>query len=987
MANAKSYARRNARRLPAGLLVLLVCAAVLRIGLTLVTEGYSTDVACFTAWAQRLADLGPGQFYSPDYFADYPPGYMLVLWVLGSLGKLLGMNVSGKGFVLLLSSVPILCDVGLTALVWHIARTHLNEKRAMLIAALVAFCPAFLYDTAVWKQVDSVPALCLVGVFWLLSKKNYLPAALLYGLALAMKPQALLFGPVLAVCFALPLFTGPAAERGWAVGRAVLGAVLSVAVVLAFALPFWGDQPMDWLVEKYTGTVSSYPYASVNGFNLITLLGGNWTMQTDGIFGTPITWQMLGTVGILIATAAMLYLAWVSVRSGRFCPMLLAGFYGAAIFCLSHRMHERYLIPALALLLAAVARWADRKLLTGTAVLSMSTLLNLALVLASNGTEDQFLTSDTARVMIAVVSLANLVGTVMVWLACLRLCRGGKICALQPSPEPAITAPAPQPRWTRPELLWLLAGTLLVGVVSLTNLGDFTAPQNPEVVQGTRTYTVQVEGEASSLWIYPEINWNGQLTVTDSRGTELVNQTLDYGNVFHWLSLPVTANETYTITLTDASVMELAFKNDAGECLTVTGESGALFDEQAQVPDTISYKNSMYFDEIYHGRTAYEHLHGMPVYETTHPPLGKVFIMLGIAVFGMTGFGWRVAGALFGIALVPVLYLFVRRLTRSPRWAGFAALLAGLDLMRYAQSRIATIDIYGTFFILLGAYFMLWYCQSMLTRGVDKSILPMALAGVAFGLGAASKWTGIYAGAGLAVLYFGVLWARWRQKKPNFGRELAVALVGGVLFFVLVPLIIYIAAYLPYWWREGGFSLGEWWQCQLTMFNYHSQLKSTHPYESNWYTWPLLLRPVWYYSASGLPAGMRGTIAGMGNPIVWWAALAGLCALVWRQISGRACRAQGSVLVLYLAQLLPWVLVTRCTFLYHYFPSLWFAVAGLALMLSKLDHDRPRLARRLALGILVAAAVVFLWFYPAVTGIPVSETWIISARWLPSWFF
>ena len=107
MANAKSYARRNVRRLPAGLLVLLACAAVLRIGLTLVTEGYSTDVACFTAWAQRLADLGPGQFYSPDYFADYPPGYMLVLWVLGSLGKLLGMNVSGKGFVLLLSSVPI----------------------------------------------------------------------------------------------------------------------------------------------------------------------------------------------------------------------------------------------------------------------------------------------------------------------------------------------------------------------------------------------------------------------------------------------------------------------------------------------------------------------------------------------------------------------------------------------------------------------------------------------------------------------------------------------------------------------------------------------------------------------------------------------------------------------------------------------------------------------------------------------------------------
>ena len=104
MANAKLYAPKRARRLPAALLVLLVCAGVLRFGLALVTEGYSTDVACFTAWAQRLADLGPGQFYSPDYFADYPPGHMVVLWILGSLGKLLGMDVSGKAFVLLLSS-------------------------------------------------------------------------------------------------------------------------------------------------------------------------------------------------------------------------------------------------------------------------------------------------------------------------------------------------------------------------------------------------------------------------------------------------------------------------------------------------------------------------------------------------------------------------------------------------------------------------------------------------------------------------------------------------------------------------------------------------------------------------------------------------------------------------------------------------------------------------------------------------------------------
>ena len=101
--------------------------------------------------------------------------------------------------------------------------------------------------------------------------------------------------------------------------------------------------------------------------------------------------------------------------------------------------------------------------------------------------------------------------------------------------------------------------------------------------------------------------------------------------------------------------------------MPVTG-GGALFDEQTAVPDTISQLNSMYFDEIYHGRTGYEQLHKMPVYETTHPPLGKDLIMVGIALFGMTAFGWRFAGTLFGVLLVPLAWCFVRRLTRKP-WA------------------------------------------------------------------------------------------------------------------------------------------------------------------------------------------------------------------------------------------------------------------------------------------------------------------------------
>ena len=416
----------------------------------------------------------------------------------------------------------------------------------------------------------------------------------------------------------------------------------------------------------------------------------------------------------------------------------------------------------------------------------------------------------------------------------------------------------------------------------------------------------------------------------------------------------------------------------------VTG-GGALFDEQTAVPDTISQLNSMYFDEIYHGRTGYEQLHKMPVYETTHPPLGKDLIMVGIALFGMTAFGWRFAGTLFGVLLVPLAWCFVRRLTRKPWAAATAGALLALDFMRFSQSRLATIDVYGTFFILLGAYCMVWYCQRVLTDGVNRALLQMALGGAAFGLGCAAKWTGIYAGAGLAVLYLGVLYARWQQKRPGFRAEFRTAAVGGVLFYVLLPLCLYIGSYLPYWWRDPAFSLSDWWQCQVSMFSYHATLKATHPFESRWYTWLLGLRPVWYYRNGYLPYGMKASIAGMAGPVIWLFGLAALVGLLWHQVSGRGSRQGAGVLILYGTQLIPWMLVTRCTFLYHYFPSSMFCLAALALVLARMKH--VDWAKKIAAGLCVVALVLFVLYYPALSGLPIPAWWADALNALPSFGF
>ena len=978
--------QRN-NKIPGTLWLLLGAALALRLVLALVTEGYPYDMSCFVAWGEKLVAEGPAAFYSEGYFADYPPGYLFVLGLVGLIRGGLSLSYESPLTYLLLALVPSLCDCAAAALVWRVGeRTAPGSRMPWLLAAFTAFNPLMLFDTGVWKQIDGAFALPLLLCFLLLEQRRYLPAALLYGVALAIKPQALLFGPVLAACFLAGIALEP--DRLRAFGRCFGGALVALLPPLAAGIPFYGVTALvPSLVEKYFGTVSGYPYASINAFNWMTALGGNWEPLENTAF-LGVDWHTLGWFSILAVTGGLVFFAVRSAQRGHFSPLVLAAYYGLGVFTFAHCMHERYMVPGVLLALLAAARWNDIRLYAAGFGLSLTGFLNLATVYSLTGSDDEWLTSATSSTVAIVVGLAETVCFVLLLFAVWDIALNGHALPLPERRRPsAPPVPAPQPRWQRREVLALAALTAATAVLSFAYLGDTTAPQTPlDATDTTLTETLTLEGDAAALWVYPGVSFGGSLVVTDESGTVLLQQELGYSTCFSWSesALAVPSGQTLTVSVYNAQVFELSFRGAEGGPVPVTG-GGALCDEQDAVPETISHLNSMYFDEIYHGRTGYEQLHKMPVYETTHPPLGKDLIMAGIAVFGMTGFGWRFSGTLFGVLLVPLAWCFARRLTRRPWVAAVAGTLLALDFMRFAQSRIATIDIYGTFFILLGAYCMLWYCQSVLQKGVGGSLLPMALGGIAFGLGCAAKWTGIYAGAGLAVLYLGVLYARWRQRQPGFWQEFRLAAGGGVLFYVLLPLCIYIASYLPYWWRDASFSLGDWWQCQVSMYNYHANLEASHPFESRWYTWLLGLRPVWYYQNTHLAAGLKGSIAGLGGPVIWLAGLFSLLVLLWRQVSGRGSRAGAGVLLLYGTQLIPWMLVTRCTFLYHYFPSSMFCLAAIALVLSRLQ-DR-HLARRIGAGLCITALALFILYYPVLSGLPIPAAWADALQILPSFGF
>ena len=542
--------------------------------------------------------------------------------------------------------------------------------------------------------------------------------------------------------------------------------------------------------------------------------------------------------------------------------------------------------------------------------------------------------------------------------------------------------------------LLLAALTLIYAVIALLNLGTLSFPTS--VYEGAvgDSFTLDL-GETvavDEVWFNSNIAQGTLRFIADDGAEETYTQ--DQGDMFKWHEVSMSFTTRYiTVYVEDRAVAvnEIAFFHD-GERLpvTVVSENGrAVADEQDTVPETPSYFNGMIFDEIYHARTAYENIHNMSVYEWTHPPLGKLIIALGILIFGMKPFGWRIMGALFGVAMVPLMYVFAKCIFKRTDFAFITAGLWAFDCMHFTQTRIATIDVYGVFFILLMFFFMYEYVrQDYFAAPLKDKFLPLALSGVAFGLGCASKWIGCYAGAGLAVVLFYHLFAAMFEaykghdesaaaRRSLFWKRLWATAGWCCLWFLLVPGLIYFASYFPYYRYEASlrmnYGLKDMWATllknQKDMYNYHSGLTATHMCQSMWYQWPFTFKSVWFYVSGN--GEKISNIASTGNPAVWWISSVGAVCLFLEWLLGKVKR-DPVLPILFVgvaANYLPWVLVTRCVFLYHFFATVPFILLSTVYLFFLLERENRRM-HWVKWAWLCLAVVYFILLYPAISGLP-----------------
>lgn len=539
---------------------------------------------------------------------------------------------------------------------------------------------------------------------------------------------------------------------------------------------------------------------------------------------------------------------------------------------------------------------------------------------------------------------------------------------------------------TKKDLLFAALITLAYSILAFFQLGDTKAPQTFwEAKPGTiMRVDLGDQYDISRVLAYTGISQaNYEFYLADNPlGEQQKVGTLESPYCFSWNQMDTSLSGRYLfirVFQSQGSIGEIAVYTTANTLVDIPSEEDwvLLTDEQDAVVDQPTYKNSTYFDEIYHARTAYEFVHHLIPYETTHPPLGKVLISLGIYLFGMTPFGWRFVGTLLGCAMLPLFYLLCKRLFHRTRAAVFGCGLFALDFMHFSQTRIATIDTYALFFILLMTLFMVEYLQT-------HSYRSLALCGISFGLGAASKWTCIYAGAGLAVLFFADLIIAWLHSNQPFYKTAVRRCLWCVIFFIAVPVLIYALSYLP-WTKCDGQSWQTVWNNQFDMYNYHSKLEAEHPYSSPWYEWLVMVKPMVFYRQQTMSGGIS-TLASFGNPLIWWG---GLIALLATAVIGirRKDKISWQIICSYLAQLLPWVFVSRIVFIYHYFNCTPFLILSLVYVYLALLDKYPNI-KKVMWAYLGGAAVLFVMFYPVLSGQNASISYVQNwLCWFPQWYF
>ncbi len=633
-------AHAKARDSVGSILTLLALGLIFRviIAYLLPGSGFKNDIEAFQYWAQNLASEGLHGFYARDFFHDYTPGYLYVLWLVGVVGQAVG------GIGDLIKAPPILADIGLAYLVWSMTLELGGSRRAARLGAfMVVVNPITWFDSVVWAQVDSFGLVFLLLGLRELWRDRPERSAILTVIAALIKPQLGILIPIVAaVTIRRALWpeggygaeTRPTPQRKTMRWEATVTGPIRIATTglaglgtaVGLSLPFGLSMP--GLIEQIFKTAGGYPYLSVNAWNpwaMITFDGSGVASNSAWVCDMVVAANAacgrafsVGAIPAVIVGTALTLIAFsvisvlVARRPDR--QTILVGVAALAIvfFVVPTRVHERYLFPLVALgaILAAVSwRWRIAYVLS-----SLATFANLYFVLTTlypnNPSIDDWLGTGKALGSFQVVAIAATIQAAVLIFAFLQF-RPGATRRL--AAEVAASGAGGEESRDEP---WQDIGDAIVD--------DNDAPEDLAALQRPAFAMSRAEALTSS--------------VDDPAPYPIWDERPSSGEVglFGWFR---------------HRLNERPIRRDRSSELH--GESGGRVDKldfwmMAVLAMTLltvrvwrlGEPYQMHFDEVYHPRTAVEFLqdwrYGIShdIYEWTHPHLAKYAMAGGIVAWG-----------------------------------------------------------------------------------------------------------------------------------------------------------------------------------------------------------------------------------------------------------------------------------------------------------------------------------------------------------------
>jgi len=317
--------------------------------LSITKSGFGLDVDCWVKWAKFSLENGFRNTYKSG--TDYLP---ILHYLLNIFSRLQGNASNIAANIHYFKVITILFEFGSTLILFKLLNDKFKDVyKSILYSLFYLLNFAILYNSMIWNQVDGILtffAFCsIIAAYY----KKSIIAIVSFVFAINMKPQAIIFLPIL-ILLLIPIIREQKYKKN--ILLFVTPLVFQTLILLPFILA--GDVGRIW--SNLTNYVDRFPCISMNAYNfwhLITFSNDSLSNMKDTIKFAGISYKNWGMILFMISSFISLF--WIikptllsffkkmeiniSLRK----LLISTGLICLLFFYFNTQMHERYPHPAI----------------------------------------------------------------------------------------------------------------------------------------------------------------------------------------------------------------------------------------------------------------------------------------------------------------------------------------------------------------------------------------------------------------------------------------------------------------------------------------------------------------------------------------------------------------------------------------------------------------------------------------------------------------